>query len=108
MQIQLKPLTVHLNIRIKYLEVPEYGALQARGYASVFARASNSDPNAIDTILNGQSELMPSQFLGDIKVPLKTYIVYTHVCIYLLYHIELNGLFLHCIETKINHCVKCH
>lgn len=67
MEVELKPLIDQLG-RVKDLEAPDYGTLQAwEVRASAAARASNSDPNANDSSRSGQGGT-PMPFLGETKV----------------------------------------
>ncbi|KAJ0941275.1 putative transcription initiation factor IIE subunit alpha, Zinc finger, RING/FYVE/PHD-type [Helianthus annuus] len=67
MEAELKPLTDQLS-RVKDLEAPDYGTLQAWELrASVVARASSSDPTGNDSNRSGQGGT-PMPFLGETKV----------------------------------------
>lgn len=67
MQVELKPLTDQLS-RVKDLEAPDYGTLQAWELrASAVARASNSDAAGNDSSRSGQGGT-PMPFLGETKV----------------------------------------
>nr|GEY93166.1 transcription initiation factor IIE subunit alpha [Tanacetum cinerariifolium] len=67
LDVELKPLT-HILHRVKDLEAPDYGTLQAWELrASAVAHASNSDPNANDSSRIGMSGT-PMPFLGETKI----------------------------------------
>lgn len=67
LEVELKPLTDQLA-RVKDLEAPDYGTLQAWELrAHTVARSSNSDPNANDPSRSGQGGT-PMPFLGETKV----------------------------------------
>lgn len=74
-QEELKPLTDQLS-RVKDLEAPDYGTLQAwEVRASAVARASNNDPNGNDASRSGQGGT-PMPFLGETKV---TFFSFTYI-----------------------------
>ncbi|KAJ0778356.1 putative transcription factor C2H2 family [Helianthus annuus] len=86
MEAELKPLTDQLS-RVKDLEAPDYGTLQAWELrASVVARASSSDPTGNDSNRSGQGGT-PMPFLGETKVPaslapsLSTHMYMCKICV---------------------------